>query len=128
MEDIIKQAPGQAGSDGHPYKRLRRIEIRASNQEYHQLRDYAHSAQYSNLAQYLREAGLSNKEIQSQTKKMEALRACQYELNKIGVNINQISHHLNANPDNPITEETLLVLMQIQELADSIYQSSKAKQ
>ncbi len=40
MEDIIKQAPGQAGSDGHLYKRLRRIEIRASNQEYQQLRDY----------------------------------------------------------------------------------------
>ena len=126
MEDVIKQAHGKADTDGNQFKRLKRIELRVSNQEFQQLRDYAHKAQYSNLAQYLRESGLSNKDIQSHSKKQEALRKCQFELNKIGLQLNEISHHTNAHPDNPINEETLCVLLQIQELADNLYKIAKA--
>lgn len=127
MEDVIKKSCGQSGSDGNQFKRVKRIEIKASYQEFEKLRELAHKSGYSSVAQYLRENGLSNQAIYSQTKKMEALRQCQFELNKIGVNINQISHHLNSNPKTAITEETMLVLMQISELAGNIYKASQGE-
>lgn len=125
MEDIKKLAHGQCGSDGNEFRRLKRIEIKASNQEYVELRELAHRSGYTNLAQYMREIGLSGKEIHSKTKRMEAIRFCQFELNKIDNNLNDFSRQLNLKPNEPFTEEALLVLMQIKELAENTYQSAK---
>lgn len=125
MEETVKLSSGQAGSDGHIYKRTKRIELRTSQQEFKLIRKHAFQANYNSIAQYLREAGLSNPSIQSHCKQQEALRRCQYELNRIGNNINQISHHVNTYPDNPLNKEILMVLWQIQDIADSIYKSSK---
>lgn len=125
MKDIFKLISGQAGSDGNIYKRSKRIELRTSQQEFTLIREYAFQANYNSIAQYLREAGLSNPHIHSHNKQQEALRRCQYELNRIGNNINQISHHVNTHPDNPLNKEILMVLWQIQDIADNIYKSSK---
>ncbi len=125
MEETVKLSSGQASSDGHIYTRTKRIELRTSQQEFILIREYAFQANYNSIAQYLREAGLSKPHIQSHSKQQEALRRCQYELNRIGNNINQISHHINSYPNNPLNEEALMVLWQIQDIADSIYKSSK---
>lgn len=125
MVDIKKLAHGQCGSDGNEFKRLKRIEIKANNLEYAELRELAHRSGYTNLAQYMREIGLSGKEINSKTKHMEAIRLCQFELNKIDNNLNDFSRQLNSKPEEPFNEEALLVLMQIKELAENVYQSAK---
>lgn len=125
MEDIKKLAHGQCGSDGSEFRRLKRIEIKASNQEYLELRELAHKAGYTNLAQYMREIGLSGKEIHSKTKRMEALRLCQLALNKIDNNLNYFIRQLNSKTDEPFTEEALLVLIQIKEIAENTYESAK---
>ena len=125
MVDIKKLAHGQCGSDGNEFKRLKRIEIKANNLEYAELRELAHRSGYTNLAQYMREIGLSGKEIHSKTKRMEATRLCLFELNKIDNNLSEFCRHINSKPDEPFNEEALLVLMQIKELAENVYQSAK---
>jgi len=125
MENLKKLAHGQCGSDGNEFKRLKRIEIKTNNQEYSDLRELAYRSGYTNLAQYMREVGLSGKEIYSKTKCMDAIRSCQFELNKIDSHLTGLVHLINSKPDESFNEEALFVLMQIKEIAEDTYQSAK---
>lgn len=115
MENIIKQKNGQAGPDGNSLLRTRRIELRVSPTEYVEICLLATSNGFNSVAQYVREHALTPASSESSSSRYKAVLAATWELNKIGVNINQISHHLNAGhtPD----EEMLMILLQIQDLA-----------
>lgn len=115
MESRIKLKNGQAGPDGNTFLRDKRIEIRVCQQEYEKLEKYALEAGYLNVAQYLRESGLTRKQITSPSTKQKERNQWLYEINRIGNNINQIAKKLNQNkaPD----EEMLMVMLQIQDIA-----------
>lgn len=115
MENIIKQKNGQAGPDGNSLLRTRRIELRVSPTEYVEICLLATSNGFNSVAQYVREHALTPASSDSASSRHKAVLAATWELNKIGVNINQISHHLNAGhaPD----EEMLMILLQVQDLA-----------
>ena len=116
MKESIKQKNGQAGPDGNGLLRNRRIELRVSPKEYAAICSHANVRHFNSIAQYVREQALGNEVTDSATSRHKAVIAATYELNKIGVNINQISRHLNSGqaPD----EEMLMVLLQVQDLAE----------
>lgn len=115
MESRIKLKNGQAGPDGNSFLRDKRVEIRVCQQEYEMLEKHALEAGYLNVAQYLRESGLTRKQITSPSTKQKEKNQWLYEINRIGNNINQIARQLNQGhePD----EEMLMVLLQIQDMA-----------
>jgi hypothetical protein len=118
MENRIKFKAGQSGEDGNNYLRSKRIEIRASPQEYAQLEHRAQQMGYHNLAQYLREAGLSRKDLVSPTTRQKQKNDWLYAVNRIGNNLNQIARQVNAGHDPD--DEILLVLAQIQEMVNQV--------
>ena len=126
MESRLKLKNGQAGADGNSFLRDKRVEIRVCQQEYEKLEKYALEAGYLNLAQYLRESGLTRKQITSPSTKQKEKNQWLYEINRIGNNVNQIARHLNQGkvPD----EEMLMVLLQIQDIAqDTLKEALKSE-
>ena len=122
METRIKFKAGQSGEDGNSYLRSKRIEIRTSPQEYAQLEQRAQQMGYHNLAQYLREAGLSREYLVSPTTRQKEKSEWLYAINRIGNNINQIARHLNMGQDPD--DEMLLMLAQIQDMANRALKSA----
>ena len=114
--DTIKKKNGQAGPDGNNLLRNKRIELRVSRTEYEEICLTATRKHFNSVAQYVREHALSVATSEPASSRHKAVLAATYELNKLGVNINQIAHHLNAGrvPD----EEMLLVLLQVQDIAE----------
>lgn len=126
MESRIKLKNGQAGPDGNSYLRDKRVEIRVCQQEYEKLEKHALEAGYLNVAQYLRESGLTRKQITSPSTKQKEKNQWLYEINRIGNNVNQIARQLNQGhePD----EEMLMVLLQIQDMAqEALKEALKSK-
>jgi len=122
MELIKKRKVGQTGGDGNTFLRTKRIEIRVCAPEYNQLEKLATDAGYQNIAQYLRESGLTRKEIVSPSARQKEKAQWLYEVNRIGNNINQIVRRLNqgSQPDDDI----FMVLAQIQEIASIALKSA----
>lgn len=116
MKEIIKQKNGQAGPDGNGLLRNRRIELRVSPQEYASICSHANARHFNSIAQYVREQALGSGVTDSAMSRHKAIVAATYELNKIGVNINQIARHLNSGQ--ALDEEMLMVLLQVQDLAE----------
>lgn len=126
MESRIKLKNGQAGPDGNNFLRDKRVEIRVCQQEYEKLEKHALEAGYFNVAQYLRESGLTRKQITSPSTKQKEKNQWLYEINRIGNNVNQIARFLNQGkvPD----EEMLMVLLQIQDIAqDALKEALKSE-
>lgn len=126
MESRVKLKNGQAGPDGNSFLRDKRVEIRVCQQEYEKLEKHALEAGYLNVAQYLRESGLTRKQITSPSTKQKEKNQWLYEINRIGNNINQIARHLNQGkiPD----EEMLMLLLQIQDIAqDTLKEALKSE-
>lgn len=125
MVSRIKLKNGQAGPDGNSFLRDKRVEIRVCQQEYEKLEKHALEAGYLNVAQYLRESGLTRKQITSPSTKQKEKNQWLYEINRIGNNVNQIARHLNQGkvPD----EEMLMLLLQIQDMAqDTLKEALKS--
>lgn len=110
-----KQQPGQAGRDGQPHLRTRRVETRVSPDEHATICSFATAQGYSSIAQYVRQQALhgSGDPPSSQHK---ALIACQAELNEITSHVNQIACHLTQGQS--LDEEMLMVMMQVLDLAE----------
>lgn len=126
MESRIKLKNGQAGPDGNTFLRDKRVEIRVCQQEYEKLEKHALQTGYFNVAQYLRESGLTRKQITSPSTKQKEKNQWLYEINRIGNNVNQIARLLNQGkvPD----DEILMVLLQIQDMAqDTLKEALKSK-
>lgn len=126
MEEILKKCNGQSGDDANALVRNKRIEIRVSPRECALIDSYARTSGYNSRAQYLRESGLRDRSQVNDIPMRKALQAAQYEINRLGNNVNQIAKHLNAG--NAIDEETRLVLLQIQEFAAQLVHIARAKQ
>lgn len=127
MESRIKLKNGQAGPDGNSFLRDKRVEIRVCQQEYEKLEKHALEAGYLNVAQYLRESGLTRKQITSPSTKQKEKNQWLYEINRIGNNVNQIARHLNLNQAKVLDEEMLMVLLQIQDIAqDALKEALKS--
>ncbi len=122
-DDIRKKKSGQAGPDGNPYLRTRRIELRVCQQEFQKIERAAMASGYSNLAQYLRESGLTQKNIDSPSTRQKEKVRWLYEINRIGNNVNQIAKKLNQGhqPD----DEILMVLLQIQEITEAVHAEAR---
>lgn len=121
-----KQKPGQAGAaDTHPYLRTERLEIRISPHEKNQIQQNSVDCGFDSVAQYVRGQAVARQTAESPTGIRKELIRCQYQLNRIGNNVNQIARHLNQGAS--LDEEILLTLMQIQELADRLVQEAKGQ-
>lgn len=119
----LKKQIGQSGSDGNQQVRDRRIDFRVTAVEHAQLRAMALANGCNSLAQYAREVALSagsgtipSNAYQDQLKWLQ-------EINRIGNHVEQISDSLRGGhePD----EEMLLILFQIQELAEQVWKEAK---
>ena len=119
----LKKQAGQSGSEGKEHVRDKRIEFRVTTIEHAQLRAMALANGCSSLAQYAREVALSagsgtipSSAYQDQLKWLQ-------EINRIGNHVEEISAKLRGGhePD----EEMLLVLLQIQELTEQVWQEAK---
>jgi hypothetical protein len=125
-ESTIKKCNGQSGDDGNKFLRTRRIEVRVSPEEYELIKARGTNQGFRHMAQYLRQSAMYAGEIDSPMASKKALLATQYELNRIGNNINQISRALNSG--NEPDEEMKLMLMQILEIAEQLVaDASKGK-
>ena len=114
-EVIRKRSNGQAGPDGNSYLRTQRVELRVCPQEHDTLCEMASKAGFHSLAQYVRESALSRGNVESPTTRHKAHTAVLYALNRIGKNLNQVAR--KANQGQPLDDEILMVLLQVQELA-----------
>ena len=123
MEEVRKKKNGQAGADGNTYLRTKRIELRVCQQEFQRIEQHAETSGYSNLAQYLRESGLTSKKVESPLNKHKEKLKWLYEINRIGNNINLLANKMKRGhePD----DEILLVLMQIMEMAEAVHAETK---
>lgn len=109
MEQILKRKTGQAGSsDGHPYLRTRRLELYVSPQEFEQIDGNRKSAGFHTIAQFIRSQAMGNTNEQNTPQQHKAFLKCAFELNKIGVNLNQIAKHLNQGLPLNLSAEMLL--------------------
>lgn len=126
MAERQKIKAGQSGSkDTNPFFRSLRLEIRLSPNELDRIQQNKQSGGFGNLSQFVRAQALAPKGVQSPNALRQAVLSCSYQLNKIGVNINQIARHLNQGT--PADEEIRLVLMQIQEHAQELVDQAKAR-
>ncbi len=114
-EVIRKRTNGQAGPDGNSYLRNQRVELRVCPQEHDTLCEMASKAGFHSLAQYVRESALSRGNLESPTTRHKAHTAVLYALNRIGNNLNQVARKVNQG--HPLDDEILMVLLQVQELA-----------
>ena len=124
MRQILKRKSGQAGSsDGHPYLRTRRLELYVSPQEFELIDGNRKSAGFHTIAQFIRSQATSNKNEQNTPQHHKAFLKCAFELNKIGVNLNQIAKHLNQGQ--PLTLSAELLLRAIKEQTEALSQEMR---
>jgi len=124
VERIFKRKSGQSGSsDGHPYLRTRRLELYVSPQEFELIDGNRKSAGFHTIAQFIRSQAMSNKTEQNTPQQHKAFLKCAFELNKIGVNLNQIAKHLNQGQ--PLTLSVQVLLRGIKEQTEALTQEMK---
>lgn len=124
MEQTQKLKAGQVGnSDPQTFLRNLRLEIRVSPDEWSQIQQNRQRNGFANMAQFVRAQALASRCAESPNVQSKAFMSCAYQLNRIGVNINQIARHLNRGT--PADDEIRLVLMQIQEQAQELVQQAK---
>lgn len=122
MSEIRKKCNGQTGDDGNLYLRSHRIELRVSPSELSTIRAQARDNGFSNTAQFVRQSALHRDTAEPPNAHKKALLACQYELNRIGNNINQIARHLNQGQ--PLDDEMHLVMLQVLEFAQQLVEEA----
>lgn len=119
MEKILKRKSGQAGSsDSHPYLRTIRLELYVSPQEFEQIDGNRKSAGFHTIAQFIRSQAMGNTNEQNTPQQHKAFLKCSFELNKIGVNLNQIAKHLNQGQ--PLTLSVQVLLRAIKEQTEAL--------
>jgi len=124
VRQILKRKSGQAGSsDGHPYLRTRRLELYVSPQEFELIDGNRKSVGFHTIAQFIRSQATSNTNEQNTPQQHKAFLKCAFELNKIGVNLNQIAKHLNQGL--PLTLSVELLLRAIKEQTEALSQEMR---
>jgi hypothetical protein len=112
MSTRRKIKAGQTGSwDTHPFLRSEKVVLRVSPDELLQMERNRVTHRFDNMAQYLRAQGLKPTPTAHERKQLTALLGATFQLNKIGVNINQIARRLNQGES--IDDEVAVTLKQI---------------
>ncbi len=94
MEKRKKKSAGQSGADNNEFLRNKTVRFLCSTEEHEKIKKLAGESGHTIIAQFAREQALA--EPGKQTKAtLNALRKCQFELNRIGTNINEIAKVLN---------------------------------
>jgi len=125
-ESIIKKKSGQSGStDTNIYVRQHRLEIRVSHQERKRIIQNSIDKGFDTTAQFIRCQAMNPGQAENPNALRQAQLACQFQLNKLGNNVNQIARFLNSG--NKPDDEILLCLLQIQEHAESILKKANEK-
>lgn len=123
-EPIKKKRPGQAGSaDTSAFVREDRIELRVNQQEKIRIAHLAKERGFETVAQYVRCVAMKPGSESPSTQR-QAQYACMYQLNRMGVNVNQIARHLNSGRQ--LDEEIRQTLAQIMEYAEALCQNANA--
>jgi hypothetical protein len=87
------------------------VVLRVSPDELLQMERNRVTHRFDNMAQYLRAQGLKPTPTAHERKQLTALLGATFQLNKIGVNINQIARRLNQGES--IDDEVAVTLKQI---------------
>lgn len=125
-EPIIKKKSGQSGStDTNIYVRQHRLEIRVSHQEKKLIVQNSIDKGFDTTAQFMRCQALSPGRAENPNAQRQAQLACQYQLNRLGNNVNQIARLLNSG--SKVDDEILLCLLQIQEHAELLLKQANEK-
>ena len=124
VEKRLKHKAGQSSNaDPHPFLRSMRLFVRVSPVELDKIEQNRKRKGFDTVAQYVREQAIEPTQAENQRSRHKGLLSCAYQLNRIGVNINQIARHLNQGT--PVDEEIKLVLMVIQEHAQELLEQAK---
>lgn len=124
-EVVLKKKAGQAGNaDSNPYVRCERLEIRVSPHEKKLIQKNSIDKGFDNVAQFIREQSKNPGRAVNPNETYHAFIACQYQLNRIGNNLNQIAHYLNSGGE--FDSEAFLALKSIQEQALNLLRDAKS--
>ena len=116
QEPIQKKRAGRSGAAEGPYKRTHRLSLWVTDQELTRIKTNAAAADYPSIAQYLRQQAISQSSAENPASIRSGLLLCHYQIQKLGVNINQIAKWLNQ--DNKVDEMIFVVLKEIQQEAE----------
>ncbi len=124
MSTRRKIKAGQTGSwDTHPFLRSEKVVLRVSPDELLQMERNRVTHRFDNMAQYLRALGLKPTPTTNERKQLSALLAATFQLNKIGVNINQIARRLNQGEI--LDDEVVITLKQIRMAAQAMLNQAR---
>ena len=95
-EPIRKKRPGQAGgADTSAFVRQDRIELRVNQQEKIRIAQLAKERGFETVAQYVRCVAIEPGS-ESPSAQRQAQYACMHQLNRMGINVNQIARRINS--------------------------------
>jgi Bacterial mobilisation protein (MobC) len=124
MSTRRKIKSGQTGNwDTHPFLRSEKVVFRVSPDELAQIERNRVIHRFDNMAQYLRAQGLKPTPTANERKQLTALLGATFQLNKIGVNINQIARRLNQGES--LDDEVALTLKQIRTAAQALLDQAR---
>ena len=122
-EPIVKKKAGQSGSsDNNIYVRQDRLEIRVSHKEKESIVRNSAASGFDTTAQYIRCQAVRPGSESPNTLR-QAYLMCQYQLNRLGNNINQIARAFNSG--NQIDNDALLALREIQNHAEALVKEAR---
>lgn len=120
MEQIKKKSAGQSGCDNNEIVRTKVVKFYCSPDEHQKIAELAKETGAPTVAQFAREKVLSDGSHKTKAT-LNALRKCQFELNRIGNNLNQISKFLHCGFE--LDRATYGALKDIKKLAFKILEN-----
>ena len=120
-----KRTLGQSGDDGNLYLRTQRIYIQLSPEEKLAIKLTAHIEGFNSMAQYVRQMALSMGAVDNPVALKRHYLDCEYQLTKLGHNLNQIARL--ANSRKCLDEEILNQLIGIEHAATLLLVEARKK-
>jgi hypothetical protein len=100
-----------------------RIELRVNQQEKIRIAQLAKERGFETVAQYVRCVAIEPGS-ESPSAQRQAQYACMHQLNRMGINVNQIARHLNSGGQ--LDEEIRQTLAEIMEYAEALCKNANA--
>lgn len=112
-QSIHKRTLGQSGDDGNPFLRTKRIYIQLSPEEKLGIALTAKIEGFNSMAQYVRQMALSIGAVDNPVALKRHYLECEYQLTKLGNNLNQIARRANSKSE--LDQEILCQLIAIEQ-------------
>lgn len=125
QQHIPKQTSGQSGEDGNPYLRTKRIYIQVTPEEQIGIKFSAKFGGFNSMAQYVRHMALTQGAIDNPVALRRHYLDCEYQLTKLGHNMNQIARLANSRKG--LDEEILHQLIAIEQDATLLLFEARKK-